>query len=131
MQEVQQISSSLEIKNNNFEINNYYGNYTKNNNDEEKKSTMINVSKIMSKRYIYKDKTNIGQTNPSFNLNENSEEKLKWLTNLITPRVMSMKHGEKSIPCIFKLVPTDFCFTYGLEHYILEFENLSEKKEVI
>lgn len=66
----------------------------------------------------------------SFNFNENSEEKLKWLTNLVTPRVMTMKHLDKTIPFIFKLVPTDLCFIYGLEHYILEFEHLEDKKEV-
>lgn len=92
---------------------------------------MISISKFISNSSLNKDKTNLTQTNPTFSLNENSEEKMKWLTNLITPRVMSMKHSDKTIPFIFKLVPTDFCFTYGLEHYILEFENLSDKKEVL
>ena len=70
------------------------------------------------------------QNSPSFSLNENSEEKLKWLTSMITPRVMIMRNEKGDQPFIFKLVPTDLCFTYGLEHYILEFQHLSDKKEV-
>ena len=64
-------------------------------------------------------------------MNENSEEKLKWLTYLITPRVLKMKHDNSTVPFIFKLVPTNLCYTVGIEHYVLEFEKLNDKKEVI
>lgn len=51
--EMKSMNGSLEIKNNNFEINNYYGNYTNGmpasqNPEEDKKNTMMNASKFIS-----------------------------------------------------------------------------------
>lgn len=123
-----QISNSLEIKNNNFEINNYYGNY--NNNSVDDKANNLNTSKFLSIILFNIAKT--GQVSPltTYDLNENSDEKLKWLSNLITPRVMTMRYDKDIVPFIFKLVPTNLCFTHGLEHYVLEFEHFANKKEV-
>lgn len=54
---------------------------------------------------------------------------MKWLSFLITPKVVFMENFDKQIPYILKLVPTNLCY-YGLENYILEFEGISGNKDV-
>ena len=63
-------------------------------------------------------------------MNEDSQLRMKWLYHLTTPRILKLIKNETQVPYIFKLVPTDFCYTIGLEHYVLEFVNIKNNEDV-
>ncbi len=78
------------------------------------------------KRIMYKSYNNL----PINKIDEDEDNKLDYLSHLTTPRILLMNQYNKLIPYIFKLVPTEYCFTYGVEHYNLEFVNISNELDV-
>jgi hypothetical protein len=64
------------------------------------------------------------------NVKEENDDKLIWLRHLTTPKILYLRKNNKLTAYIFKLVPTDYCFTYGVEHYNLEYVNISDEKDV-
>jgi hypothetical protein len=116
-----QLSSSLEIKNNNFEINN---NYFATVNSIKKAETKL-ASKAIP-QFIY-------------NMDEESSEKVNLICFLVSPRVLQMKIGSinstdstnnHKIPFIFHLTPTSLCYEYGLEHYVFQWSELKSASPV-
>ena len=77
------------------------------------------------KQIIYKSFNNL-----PINRIDDEENKLDYLSHLTTPKILLMKNNNKLVPYIFKLVPTEFCYTYAVEHYNLEFVNISNEQDV-
>jgi hypothetical protein len=105
-----QLTNSVEIKNNNFEINNnYFGTI----NVPESGNTLTNNKSLP--QFIY-------------NLEEDTNEKINLLCYLSTPRVLRMQIGSTynghKVPFMFQLSPTNLCHVYGVEHYILQWSDL-------
>lgn len=106
----------MEIKNNNFEINNnYFG--------------TINVPESGASGTSGNTLTN-NKSLPQFiyNLEEDSNEKINLLCYLSIPRILRIKIGSNSnvhkVPFMFQLSPTNLCHVYGVEHYILQWSDL-------
>ena len=109
----------MEIKNNNFEINNnYFGTINVPESGASVTSGTIGGTLTNNKslpQFIY-------------NLEEDTNEKINLLCYLSIPRILRIKIGSNSnvhkVPFMFQLSPTNLCHVYGVEHYILQWSDL-------
>jgi hypothetical protein len=94
------LTNSVEIKNNNFEINNNY-------------YAPVNLSAENSKPFFV------------YNMEEDSPEKLNLIFSLIIPKILFMNiyspnsSNFQKVPFVFQLSPSNFSHVYGIEHYNL------------
>jgi hypothetical protein len=67
----------------------------------------------------------------SINLtDETSNEKLKYLYFLITPRILTINFIKSRTAYIFQVSPTNLCHTHIYEHYILKWSDLKTLTQV-
>jgi hypothetical protein len=66
----------------------------------------------------------------SFKFDDETQVKVKMLYDLMVPRVVQLVIQHKEIPYLIKVVPSNLCYTHGLEYYLLEFINISNKIDV-
>ena len=66
----------------------------------------------------------------SFNFDEESQLKLKMLYDLIIPRVLLININNTKTPFLVRVVPSNLCYTHGLEYYMLEFVSIQNQTEV-
>lgn len=68
----------------------------------------------------------------NLSLEDTLSDKVNFLCYLATPRIMKLRNLNKElIPFIFTLVPSDLCQSQIMEHYFLQWNDLSTMKEVI
>jgi hypothetical protein len=62
----------------------------------------------------------------NYSLEEHHQEKINWLLYLATPRILFMvlRNGQ-NMPFIFKLIPSKLCHSHMIEHYILQWSEIS------
>jgi hypothetical protein len=92
------LTNSVEIKNNNFEINNNY-------------YAPVNLSAENTKPFFV------------YNMEEDSPDKLNLIFSLIIPKILFMNIYSpnssefQKVPFLFQLSPSNYSHVYGIEHY--------------
>ena len=71
---------------------------------------------------IFKEENN----NQNNEFIQESEEKLKFLYHLITPKIVMIKFKKVKIPILIKIVPNNICYTVGIEFYDLKMDSLEK-----
>jgi hypothetical protein len=73
---------------------------------------------------------------PQLSQEELTKEKMNYIYFLITPRIVFLKHFNKSVlsanstPFVFKLTPTNDLFTFRIEYYIIELQSSLDNSQV-
>ena len=57
-------------------------------------------------------------------LESEQDDKLKFLYHLVTPKIVTIKYKKTKIPVLLKIVPSNICYTAGVEFYDLKMDSI-------
>lgn len=55
-----------------------------------------------------------------------SDDKMKYLYLLVTPKILTIKYKREKVQVIFKIVPSNVCYTAGVEFYDLKMDSIDK-----
>jgi hypothetical protein len=66
-------------------------------------------------------------------IEENFNERFSYIFNLATPRIIRIKKGknEEYKKYVIALIPSEICQSHLIEHYILQWIDITNSKDVI
>ncbi len=56
------------------------------------------------------------------------DDKMKFLYHLVTPKIVTIKYKKTKTPVLIKIVPSNICYTAGVEFYDLKMDSVEKVK---
>jgi|LauGreDrversion4_2_1035121.scaffolds.fasta_scaffold858883_1 hypothetical protein len=59
-------------------------------------------------------------------LEPEQDDKMKFLYHLVTPKIVTIKYKKTKTPVLIKIVPSNICYTAGVEFYDLKMDSVEK-----
>jgi hypothetical protein len=59
-------------------------------------------------------------------IDPDQDDKMKFLYHLVTPKIVTIKYKKIKTPVLIKIVPSNICYTAGVEYYDLKLDSVEK-----